>query len=99
MGSVYAVRILDLERLLRALVSPETVYFIEHTPMCRGKMNLLSTEVVLRNFGRIDGVLAWSKAGWILAVWAGGRHGSARGGRRAFLCPFPLPKTAAVAIR
>jgi len=48
----------DLDRLLRALVCPETVCFIEDPPMYRGRMNLRSTAVLFRNFGRIEGVLA-----------------------------------------
>jgi hypothetical protein len=40
------------------LVCPETVCFIEDLPMYRGKMNLRSTAVLFRNFGRIEGVLA-----------------------------------------
>jgi hypothetical protein len=61
-GSVHAVpmpdTVADLERLLRVLVCPETVCFIEDLPMYRGKMNLRSTAVLFRNFGRIEGVLA-----------------------------------------
>jgi hypothetical protein len=34
------------------------VCFIEDLPMYRGKMNLRSTAVLFRNFGRIEGVLA-----------------------------------------
>ncbi len=37
---------------------PETVCFLEDLPMYRGKMNLRSTAVLFRNFGRIEGVLA-----------------------------------------
>jgi hypothetical protein len=48
----------DLDRLLRVLVCQETVCFIEDLPMYRGKMNLRSTAVLFRNFGRIEGVLA-----------------------------------------
>jgi hypothetical protein len=61
-GSVHAVpmpdTVADLDRLLRALVCPEAVCFIEDLPMYRGKMNLRSTAVLFRNFGRIEGVLA-----------------------------------------
>jgi hypothetical protein len=47
----------DLERLLRVLVCPESVCFIEDLPMYRGKMNLRSTAVLFRNFGQIEWVL------------------------------------------
>jgi hypothetical protein len=61
-GTVHAVpmpdTVADLDRLLRVLVCPETVCFIEDLPMYRGKMNLRSTAVLFRNFGRIEGVLA-----------------------------------------
>ena len=61
-GSVHAVpmpdTVADLDRLLRMLVCPETVCCIEDLPMYRGKMNLRSTAVLFRNFGRIEGVLA-----------------------------------------
>ena len=61
-GSIHAVpmpdTVADLDRLLRALVCLETVCFIEDLPMYRGKMNLRSTAVLFRNFGRIEGVLA-----------------------------------------
>jgi hypothetical protein len=60
--SVHAVpmpdTVADLDRLLRVLVCPQTVCFIEDLPMYRGKMNLRSTAVLCRNFGRIEGVLA-----------------------------------------
>jgi len=61
-GSVHAVpmpdTVADLEKLLRVLVCPESVCFIEELPMYRGKMNLRSTAVLFRNFGQIEGVLA-----------------------------------------
>ena len=61
-GSVHAVpmpeTVADMERLLRVLVCPETVCFIEDLPMYLGKMNLRSTAVLFRNFGQIEGVLA-----------------------------------------
>jgi hypothetical protein len=67
-GSVHAVpmpdTVADLERFLRVLVCLETVCFIEDLPMYRGKMNLRSTAVLFRNFGRIEGVLASLKC-WV----------------------------------
>ena len=61
-GSVHALpmpdTVADMELLLRTLVCSETVCFIEDLPMYRGKMNLRSTAVLFRNFGRLEGVLA-----------------------------------------
>ena len=103
-GSVHAVpmpdTVADLDRLLRALVCPESVCFIEELPMYRGKMNLRSTAVLFRNFGQIEGVLAslkcrveylkpdwWQKAlrlGRARIMGTGGRRTSKGGRRRCF---------------
>ena len=74
-GSVHAVPMSDivagLDRLLRVLVCPESVRFIEDLPMYRGKMNLRSAAVLFRNFEQIEDRLASLKCrvGYLKPDW------------------------------